>query len=259
MKKRAIDRIPANLKAEFFWSDRVNTGHILDLSENGFLIKTDSCPLIKAKFDLNIVLQDDVLKVPVKVRRIVKNDNNYDAIGVEIVNPPKEYLEYVDSLRWERIKGVKTSGQTIKLYVCKICHHIAFDRAPLNCPICSSTIESFEKAPEAIKKPDDFSELSEFEKKHIPVINILKENGYVNAHITVGEINHEMNIDDHISHIDFYYNAPFINKKCISRLSFNCEKMHPSTTLRFDNATQGVLTVISNCSAHGNWLSKITI
>jgi desulfoferrodoxin-like iron-binding protein len=259
MKKRSVERIPANLQAEFFWSDKIISGHIVDLSENGFLIKTNSCPAIKAKFDLNITLQSNVLQVPVKVRRILKTDNSYDSIGVEILNPPKEYLEYVDALRWERIKGVKTNGQIIKLYVCKVCHHIAFDHAPVNCPICSSTIESFEKAPEAIKKPDNFSELSEFEKKHIPVIKILKENGHVNANVTVGEIDHEMNIDDHISHIDFYYNAAFINKKCISRLSFNCEKMHPSATVRFDNATQGVLTVISNCSAHGNWLAKVTL
>jgi desulfoferrodoxin (superoxide reductase-like protein) len=259
MKKRAVERISANLKAEFFWSDKINSGHVLDLSENGFLIKTDLCPAIKAKFDLNINLPDDILKIPVKVRRIIKNDNNYDAIGVEIVNPPEEYLQYVDTLRWERIKGIKTNGQIVKLYVCKACHHIAFDHAPVNCPICSSTIESFEKAPDAIKKPDNFSELSEFEKKHIPVIKIMKEDGYINAHVTVGEIDHKMNIDDHISHIDFYYNAPFINKKCISRFSFNCEKMHPSATIRFDNVIPGVLTVISNCSAHGNWLSKANL
>ena len=259
MKKRAVARIPADLKAEFFWSDKAISGHIVDLSENGFLVKTNVCPAIKAKFDLNINLQDDVLKIPVKVRRIIKNDTNYDAIGVEILNPPREYLEYVDALRWQHIKGVKTNGQIIKVYICKACNHIAFDHAPLNCPICRSTIESFEKAPEAIKKPDNFSELSEFEKKHIPTIKILKDKEYINAYVTVGEISHEMNIDDHISYIDFYYHAPFIHKKCISRLSFHCEKMHPSATVRFDNVTQGILTVISNCSAHGNWLAKVTL
>ena len=253
MKKRAVERIPANLKAEFFWSDKINSGHVVDLSENGFLVKTDSCPAIRSKFDLNINLEDDVLKIPVKVRRIVNTD---DAIGVEIVDPPQQYLDYVNELRWERIKGIKISGQIIKLYVCQVCHHISFDHAPVNCPICSSTIESFEKAPDAIKRPDDFSEISEFEKKHIPVIKIAKENGVINAHI---QVDHEMNVDNHISYIDFYFNAPFIHKKCISRISFNCEKMHPSATVRFDDATQGVLTVISNCCAHGNWLAKVNL
>jgi desulfoferrodoxin (superoxide reductase-like protein) len=256
MKKRSVERIPANMKAEFFWSDKINSGHIVDLSENGFLVKTDSCPDIRTKFDLNINLKDDVLKIPVKVRRIV---NTYDAIGVEITDPPQRYLEYVKALRWERIKGMKTSGQLIKLYVCKACHHISFDHAPVKCPICSSTIDSFEKAPDALKRPDNFSELSEFEKKHIPAIKIVKESGFINAHIQVGEIDHEMNVDDHISYIDFYYNAPFIHKTCVSRISFKCEKMHPSATVRFDDVTQGVLTVISNCCAHGNWLAKVNL
>jgi len=253
MRKRAVERIPANLKAEFFWSDKLNSGHVVDLSENGFLVKTDSCPAIRTKFDLNINLEDDVMKIPVKVRRIV---NTNDAIGVEITDPPQRYLEYVEALRWEKIKGIKISGQIIKLYVCQACHHISFDHAPVNCPICSSTIESFEKAPDAIKRPDDFSELSEFEKKHIPVIKIAKENGFIDAHI---HVDHEMNVDNHISYIDFYYNAPFIHKKCISRISFNCEKMHPSATVRFDNVPEGVLTVISSCCAHGNWLAKVNL
>ncbi|MEW6600924.1 MAG: desulfoferrodoxin family protein [Nitrospirota bacterium] len=256
MKKRASERLAANLKADFFWSDKINSACIVDLSENGFLVKTDSCPSMKTKFDLNITLTSGTLKIPVKVRRIVRNNNNCEAVGVEILTPPQEYLEYVESVRWGKIKGVTKNGQIIKLYVCSTCHHISFDHAPLNCPICSSGIDCFEKASDAIKKPDNFQELSEFEKKHIPVIKLSKSNGYVNAHITVGEIFHQMSIDDHISHIDVYFNTPFINKKCISRLSFSCEKMHPSATITLDNVTQGVLTVISNCSAHGNWLAR---
>ena len=259
MKKRSVERIPANLRAEFIWSEKLNTGSIADLSEKGVLFKTVICPPLKANFDLNISVEDDVLKVPVKVRRLVKKDRSYEAVGLEILNPPQKYLDFVSDLRWERIRGIKTNGQIIKLYVCKACHHISFDHAPIHCPICSSTIESFEKAPEAIKRPDDFSELSEFEKNHIPVIKIIKENGYINAHIKVGEIEHGSDIDDHISFIDIYYNSPFIHKKCISRVNFNCEKMHPSASLRFNNESKGVLTVVSKCSAHGNWLARASI
>ncbi|MBI4683016.1 MAG: PilZ domain-containing protein [Nitrospirae bacterium] len=256
MKKRTVERIPANLKAEFFWSDKINSGSVTDLSENGMLVNTTACPPLRAKFDISIPLKNDVVKLPVKVRRILKNDSIYDAIGLEILNPPKQYLDFVSSLRWEQIKGFKTSGQIIKLYICKVCHHISFDHAPINCPICSATIESFERAPEAIKRPDNFAELSEFEKKHIPAIKIMKEDGYINVHVKVGEIEHGMDFDDHISFIDLYYNDPFINKKCVSRITFNCAKMHPSNTVRFNNVNEGVLTVISNCSAHGNWLAK---
>ncbi len=256
MKKRSVERIPTDLTAEFIWSDRVNAGSVADLSENGMFIKTGRYPPLRAKFELSFPVEDDIVKIPVKVRRLRKKDHYYDGMGLEILNPPQKYLDFVTTLRWKRIKGNKTNGQVVKLYVCRMCHHIAFDHAPVNCPICSATIESFEKAPEAIKRPDNFSELSEFEKKHIPVIRLSKETDHVETRIMVGEIRHKMDIDDHISHIDLYYNAPLLNKKCISRISFNCDRMYPSATVRFDNTSNGVLTVISNCSAHGNWLAR---
>jgi desulfoferrodoxin-like iron-binding protein len=256
MKKRSVERIPAGLKAEFFWSDKINSGTVADLSENGMLVNTRTCPPLRAKLDLTILLEEDVLNIPVKVRRLVKKDNYYDAFGAEIMNPPKKYLDFVTSLRWKHIKGLTTNGQVIKVYVCKVCHHISFDHAPVTCPICSSTIESFEKAPEAIKRPDNFAELSEFEKKHVPVIKLSKEDRFIDAHIKVGEIEHGMDVDHHISFIDVYYAAPLINKKCVSRVSFNCDRMQPATSLRFDYVNAGVLTVISRCNVHENWLAK---
>ena len=259
VRKRSVERIPANLEAVFFWNEKENSGSIADISENGMLVNTLSCPPLRAKFNLTILIKDNVLTIPVKVRRLVKNDMVYEAIGVETLTPPRQYLEFVDSLRWEQIKGVKTSGQMIKVYVCNVCHHISFDHAPVSCPICSSPIEYFEKVPEAIKKPDNFTELSEFEKMHIPVIKLMKEESYIDAHIKIGEIEHPLDANNHISFIDFYYNAPLMNRKCISRVTYNCEKLHPSTTFRMDREYSGVLTVISHCSAHGNWLAKARI
>jgi desulfoferrodoxin-like iron-binding protein len=211
---------------------------------------------MRARFEVTIPFEGDVLKVPVKVRRLLKRENAYEAIGLEIINPPKKYLDFINALRWKQIKGIAENGEIIKLYICRECKHISFDHAPMNCPICSSTIDSFEKAPDAIKRPIDFTELSVTEKKHIPVITTSRADGYIDAHITIGEIAHEMDIDNHITFIDLYYNAPLLNKKCISRVSFNCEKMQPMATLRFDDMEEGVLTVISCCSTHGNWLAE---
>ena len=257
MKKRTVDRIPANLEAKFSWSEKINSGTVADLSENGMLINTRMCPPVRANFDVFISLEEDILKVPVKVCRLVRKGRLPDAVGVEISNPPRRYLDFIDSLRWKRIKAPSPRGQVIRLFVCNICHHISFDHAPINCPVCSSTIESFEKAPEAIKRPVNFTDLTEFEKKHIPLITILKSNGYVDVNVTVGEIEHGMDIDDHITFIDFYFNDSVLSKKCISRINFNCDRiLYPLTTLRFNTENPGVLTVISSCIAHGNWLAK---
>ena len=237
----------------------MNSGSLVNISENGMLISTSMCPPIRAKFEVSIPIGDEVLKVPVKVRRETKKDNVYDSVGLEVLNPPKKYLEFISDLRWEQIRGIKMNGQIIKLYVCRLCNHISFDHAPIICPICNSTIDSFEKAPDAIKRPDNFAELSEFEKMHVPSIRISRHQACINAFIRVGEIEHPMDSEEHISYIDCYYNSSQINKKCISRVSFSCERMHPSTILRFNSVHEGVLTVISSCNAHGNWLAKATV
>jgi hypothetical protein len=105
MKKRAYERIPVDLKADFFWSDQLNIAAVADLSENGLLVKTDVCPPLRAKFDLNLPVEGDVLKIPVKVCRLVENDQDTEAIGVEILHPSEEYLNFVSTLRWNQIKG----------------------------------------------------------------------------------------------------------------------------------------------------------
>lgn len=107
MKKRAYERISVDLKAEFFWSDELNIGYVADLSENGLLVKTNVCPPLRAKFDLSIPVEGDVLKVPVKVRRIVETEEDPEAIGVEILDPTESYLNFVNTLRWNQIKGTE--------------------------------------------------------------------------------------------------------------------------------------------------------
>jgi hypothetical protein len=105
MKKRAYERISVDMKTDFFWSDQLNVGAVANLSENGLLVRTDACPPLRAKFDLNLPVEGDILKIPVKVRRLVENDQDTEAIGVEILDPSEEYLNFVSTLRWNQIKG----------------------------------------------------------------------------------------------------------------------------------------------------------
>jgi len=256
MKKRSVERIPLSLEAEFDWSREIRSGSLANISEKGMLLTTGNCPPMRAKFNISLPTDGGLLKVPVRVRRVLKKDNRYTAVGLEVVNPPRQYLDYVYSLRWRHIRDGEIEGHLIRVFVCRTCSHIAFEHAPVNCPICHATIESFEKAPQAIKKPDNSAELSDLEKMHIPKIEISRKDSIINAHVRVGEIEHCMEPDDHIEFIDLYVNGPLVNKKCVSRIHFSCERMEPSTTLRFQDDTEGVLTAISCCSTHGNWMSK---
>ncbi len=146
----------------------------------------------------------------------------------------------------------------MKTFVCQVCKHIAFDEAPVDCPVCGSAIENFEKDEEAIKSPADPENLTESEKKHMPVIIVNEcEIGHVNdctsVHIKVGELEHVMESEHLIEFIDFY-----MNKKYFSRLTFTAKKIHPEASLHLTD-TSGTFSAIAYCNVHGSWRSKIKL
>jgi superoxide reductase len=147
----------------------------------------------------------------------------------------------------------------MKTYVCKTCGYISFDNAPVACPVDGVAIENFEKDPDAIKRPVNPDNLTELEKKHIPVITIDDACGEssggtcLDVHVTVGDIQHAMESEHFIDFIDVY-----IDKKYISRVVFIAKKMYPAVHLCL-NTNVGVISVIAHCNVHGSWRSKIKI
>ncbi len=147
----------------------------------------------------------------------------------------------------------------MKTFLCQVCHHIAFDEAPVDCPVCGSAIENYEKDDEAIQSPADPGNLIETDNMHIPVIKINRgcagdlDNTYTSIFIRVGEIEHVMESEHLIEFIDLY-----INKKYFSRVMFTAKKIHPEATLRISD-TSGTLSVIAHCNTHGSWRTKIKL
>lgn len=144
----------------------------------------------------------------------------------------------------------------LKTFVCQVCGHFAFDEAPVDCPVCGMAIENFENDPDSLRSPVDPDNLTEFEKKHIPVITIdnecdaVSEGTCMDVHVKVGEIRHVMESEHFIDFIDVY-----IDKKYISRVVFTAKKMYPSVHLCL-NTNSGLLSVIAHCTVHGSWRSK---
>lgn len=265
MKKRAFERVNSNLHLSFSYNNSAHSGIVTNLSENGMRINTIDCPPYKAKFEVLFPVEGDILSLPAKVKRLVKRHDVVDGMGVEILIPSEQYLNFVRNLKWESsvIRSEKTN-QATSIYTCKICGHIAFEQMPTECPICRASIENFENNPDALKRPQDPENLTEFEKHHIPVINISKktdsasDNGY-NVYVKVGEIEHTMKIEDHISFIDYYVHAADIKKRCLGRMILRCDKIHPSVMFYLNNVSSANLTVISSCTAHGSWISQTEI
>ncbi len=95
MDKRASKRINEKLSVRFPGRNTFYSGIATDLSETGMFINSDIYFPIRSEFEMLVLLKEEVLKVPVKIARIVKTGDMYEGMGVELLNLPKKYLEYV--------------------------------------------------------------------------------------------------------------------------------------------------------------------
>ena len=146
----------------------------------------------------------------------------------------------------------------MKTYVCQVCHHIAFDEAPVDCPVCGSAIENFEKDEQAIRAPADPENLTETEKQHLPVLHVNEcgldhDDQCTSVFIKVGALEHVMESEHLIEFFDLY-----MNKKYISRVTFTAKHILPEASLHMPTAS-GTLSVIAYCNVHGCWRTKSKI
>jgi superoxide reductase len=142
---------------------------------------------------------------------------------------------------------------------CKTCGHIEFDQAPEKCLVCRSGKDAFVESPAALKKPANPSALTDGDKKHIPMIAVVKECGLIpnagcsDVHVKVGEIPHVMQPAHYITTIDYYLDHKFISRVWLSPVA-----CHPGAALHL-NAQSGTVTAIENCNVHGKWMSETAL
>jgi len=147
----------------------------------------------------------------------------------------------------------------MKGFVCKVCGYISINgSAPENCPVCHAPKASFQEKEDAIKTPKDAKNPSELEKKHIPVITVVKKCGLIpegcqDAHVKIGQIQHPMLAEHSIQHIDFYIDNDFI-----SRVVLTPDKLNPAAALHL-KAKAGKLTVAGLCNLHGAWINEVNL
>ena len=99
MHNRSSERIRANLVLRFPCCNTFHPGTVTNLSEKGMFIHARQCLPFESQFDILFRLQEDILNISVKVRRIEKKDGLYDGMGVELLEYPRDYLEFVKQLK----------------------------------------------------------------------------------------------------------------------------------------------------------------
>ena len=99
MEKRTFERIDTNLEVNFDCGNSMRNGTVTNISERGMFIYTNMEFPLDLSFDLHLNLENKMIRTPVTVKRIARADRYYGGIGVELLNPTRNYLEFIDRLK----------------------------------------------------------------------------------------------------------------------------------------------------------------
>jgi Tfp pilus assembly protein PilZ len=99
IKKRAFERITKSVYVKLLTGKSEYAGIIMNLSEKGMFISTKGTFLVKPKLKILIPLKEENLKVQGKIQSVGKAGKVYNGIGVELLNPPQNYLNFISNLR----------------------------------------------------------------------------------------------------------------------------------------------------------------
>ncbi len=108
MEKRAYNRIAVSIRVKYclwnppIWKHRYS-GTIKNISEKGICLSTKTIYFPRdSLIEIYIPFNKSVLIIPLNISNIVwrslLSDNTCDEIGIELSNPPQDYLEYVNSI-----------------------------------------------------------------------------------------------------------------------------------------------------------------
>jgi hypothetical protein len=98
-QRRAFKRIQARLKARFFFGKMFYHGVVTNLSESGMFICTKMCLPSGSRVGILINTEKELFNVSIMVKRTIKTDGSQNGIGVEILNDPPDYLEFINNMR----------------------------------------------------------------------------------------------------------------------------------------------------------------
>lgn len=98
MARRTSWRIPIRMNVRCCIGNNVSSGTVTNLSENGMFIDTEeTCFSEDSQFEVTISLKKEDMRLSVKIIRSVKINSHF-GMGVEILNPPQKYTDFVENL-----------------------------------------------------------------------------------------------------------------------------------------------------------------
>lgn len=99
MARRSTWRIPIRLNVTLNCGNRLSTGTVTNISEKGMFISAEATGLSEdSQFDISIPLKEGVVRVPGKLVRLSKINGGYNGLGVELMDPPQKYIDFIEDL-----------------------------------------------------------------------------------------------------------------------------------------------------------------
>ena len=144
-----------------------------------------------------------------------------------------------------------------KAFVCGMCGYVSLKgEAPEKCPSCGAPETVFKEQADAINEPEDYDNLEDLEKKHVPQLSKtgcgLVEDECTDVHALMGQVIHPMTGEHSIQHIDFYVDKEFAGRVKLT------PKGHPAGSFHLKPGG-GKLTVVENCNLHGRWMNSMSL
>jgi hypothetical protein len=98
MPSNDIYEMKSDFNIRFFYGNTVCCGTASNLSVEGMFIHTKTCYPVDSIFDVLFLVDGKILKIPVKVKGLLKTDDFYNAMAVEILSLQRNYLDLIDSV-----------------------------------------------------------------------------------------------------------------------------------------------------------------
>ncbi len=97
MSKRGFERKNVKVEARFFYGSSIPSCKIKNISESGMCIISEIRHSLNSIVSVIIPSGKKMMDFPVKIIRM-EAGNNCNLLGVKVLSPTSEYLEFVDSL-----------------------------------------------------------------------------------------------------------------------------------------------------------------
>ena len=117
MDRRSFKRYDSDILLKFFYGSTMFNGNVVNCSENGVCISTHN-DFLPCSYQVSLILliTDGLSTVKGKTVRISKVSEFELNIGVEIFDPPFNYLAYLDGLK-EKKNSIRFKPDRNNLFV----------------------------------------------------------------------------------------------------------------------------------------------